>query len=151
MSTGRSVSHESSTQESNASTQNSPLSSPGCCRVEVPVKSGTIAVRSEANPSLGIERLPTLVSRSLEDIAIEVDFLGSGPSTAIQPESGVLSPATGNFVKHRGHRKIRPRGSSPRSEARLHEGFGHCTSLDILVLPAASCSRCFAGLGLSCR
>ena len=48
----------------------------------------------------------------------DVNLRGSDPSTAIQPESGAVTSFVGSFVKQRGQRKIRPRGSSPRFEAR---------------------------------
>jgi hypothetical protein len=76
------------------------------------------------------------------------DFLGNGPRTAVQPESTLLPPLVGSFVKQRGHRKIRPSGSSPRCEMRPQEVFGQCTTLAIRSLPLASCIQVVAELGL---
>jgi hypothetical protein len=57
---------------------------------------------------------------------------------AVHPGSPALAEALGSFVRQRGHRKIRPRGSWPKWETRPHAVFGHCTIAVIMVSPFTS-------------
>ena len=59
---------------------------------------------------------------------------------AVQPESAAFADTAGSLLRQRGHRKMRPNGSSPRCETRPQVAFEHCTMAVMMIFPSTSLS-----------